>query len=200
MLGLTGGYCAGKSTVAALLGERGWTVIDVDALGHGALEARLAEVAALLGPDAIRPDGKPDRRYIGSRVFADAGLLRRYEAIVHPAMFELVDRAIAAAPDASRVCLDAAILYAMPQAVRCSVIVEVRSPLPARVARGRLRDGLPPLRVLQRIARQGPLRARSRDHAARVRFLPNRGSAAGLARRLDVLLAREGLCGPAAKR
>ena len=37
VVGLCGGIGAGKSTVAALLAERGATVIDVDGIGHDVL-------------------------------------------------------------------------------------------------------------------------------------------------------------------
>jgi hypothetical protein len=50
ILGLTGGYCAGKNEVAAILGSLGWTCVDVDAMGHRALEYCLPEVVKLLGP------------------------------------------------------------------------------------------------------------------------------------------------------
>jgi len=40
ILGLTGGYCTGKSTAAAILEADGWKVVNVDLLGHRALEPR----------------------------------------------------------------------------------------------------------------------------------------------------------------
>jgi len=37
IIGLTGGYCAGKNEVARILEKYGWEVADVDKLGHAAL-------------------------------------------------------------------------------------------------------------------------------------------------------------------
>ena len=119
ILGLTGGYCAGKSTAAAILKDEGWTIIDVDALGHRALELSASAVADILGPQVLGPDGRPDRRAIGAIVFADPRLLERYEAVVHPAMNALVAEAVAGAGE--RACVDAALLYRLPVAgdMRC---------------------------------------------------------------------------------
>lgn len=191
ILGLTGGYCAGKNLVARLLAERGWAACDVDVLGHAALESRLAETAELLGPGILRPDGSPDRREIGRRVFADPALLARYEAVVHPALFALLDEILLDAGDRD-LCLNAAILYKLPQAARCAAVLEVRSPLLARIRRGRARDGLPPGAILDRIRRQRPLWGRRREYPGPVLVLRNSGSEALLARRLDAALERLG--------
>lgn len=178
MLGLTGGYCAGKSEVAAILRALGWTCIDVDFLGHKALERGLPEVVGLLGQVARKPDGSPDRRAIGHLVFSDKTLLAHYEALVHPAMFALTDEAIEAAggEQDGKVCLDAAILYRMPQAARCSSILEVRAPLLARIHRGMARDGLAPLRILQRIFSQRSLWQAGRPFSSRIITVHNTGS------------------------
>jgi len=175
ILGLTGGYCAGKSRAAAALRGAGWAIVDVDAMGHAALDRSAAAVAALLGPAVLKMDGKPDRRAIGALVFADAALLARYEAIVHPAMNALVVEAIAASGE--QVCVDAALLYRLPVAGSCDAIIEVRAPLVARIIRGKSRDGLGTRAILTRIARQRPLRAAGREYADKVVVVCNAGDA-----------------------
>lgn len=187
ILGLTGGYCSGKSTVAARLRAKGWTVIDVDALGHRALERSIEAVEGLLGPEARAAGGGPDRRAIGARVFADAALLARYEAIVHPVMNRLVAEAIASSH--GNVCLDAAILYRLPAAAMCDRIIEVRAPLCDRIARGKARDGLGVLAILRRILAQRPLKVAGRRWSGKTIRLPNAGSPERLGRRLDAALA-----------
>lgn len=174
ILGLTGGYCSGKSSAAAFLKAAGWTVVDVDAQGHAALLRSAGAVAGLLGPEVLGPDGLPDRRAIGSRVFGNPALLARYEAIVHPEMNALVDRAIDLA--GSRVCVDAALLYRLPVVERCDAIIEVRAPLLARLRRGRTRDGLGFRAMLARMARQRPLRVLGRLYAAKTRVVWNGAS------------------------
>jgi dephospho-CoA kinase len=189
ILGLTGGYCAGKSEVAAILSSLGWTCVDVDALGHRALEYCLPEVVKLLGPEARRPDGLPDRKAIGRLVFSDKRLLEQFEALVHPAMFALTDKAITVAGGEStgKVCLNAAILYRMPQAVRCQAILEIRASLLARLRRGMARDGLGPLRILQRILSQRNLWPAGKQLSTRIIPVRNNGSREHLAFTIETL-------------
>ena len=188
ILGLTGGYCSGKSTVAARLREKGWTVIDVDALGHRALEQSIDSVERLLGPQVRAERGDPDRRAIGARVFADPALLADYEAIVHPVMNRLVAEALASSTGS--VCLDAAILYRLPAAASCDYIIEVRAPLCDRIRRGKARDGLGTRAILKRILAQRPLKAAGRRWADKTVRLLNHGSPERLSRRIDAAMAR----------
>ncbi|HOX18610.1 MAG TPA: dephospho-CoA kinase [Spirochaetales bacterium] len=194
LLGLTGGWAAGKNAAAALLEERGWRTVDVDRLGHAALESKAAEVAALLGPGVLDAAGRPLRKAIGALVFADPALLARYEALVHPAMNALVDAEIAYAErDGVPLCLNAAVLYRMPHAASCDAIVEVRAPLFIRLRRGMRRDGLSLGAAFARVRSQAPLLALGRRYAAKRRILLNSAGLAALERALDALLARLGL-------
>jgi dephospho-CoA kinase len=187
ILGLTGGYCVGKSTAAAILGDDGWTIVNVDALGHRALELQAAQVAGLIGPGAIKPDGSPDRRVIGKAVFSDPALLGRFEAIVHPSMNALVAETVASA--GGKVCVDAALLYRLPIADSCDAIIEVRASLVSRLRRGRVRDGLGAPVVLARIASQRPLLAAARRFAGRVIVVYNLGNHDALRRRIREAVA-----------
>ena len=86
-VGLTGGLAAGKSTVAAMLGELGAAVFDADQIvrdlyaegGAGAEAAR-----ELFGDAVLRPDGTVDRSRIAGIVFADPARRHALEAKIHP--------------------------------------------------------------------------------------------------------------------
>ena len=194
ILGLTGGYCAGKSSAAKLLQARGFAVIDVDRLGHRALAEVADRVVARFGNGVLDDSGRLDRKKLGAVVFADPRALADHEAIVHPRMLALLDEALAEAARAGRdACIDAALLYRFPQAASCDGILELRSPLAARLVRAHARDGLSAAQALRRIARQRPLwRLRPRPARGRppfLRFLRNAGPADRLARRVDDALA-----------
>ncbi len=186
IIGLTGGYCSGKSTVAALLAERGWRIVDVDTLGHIALEANAARVAGRFGPGVLGPDGRIARKALAAIVFSDPAGLADHEAIVHPAMLALLDAEISKARIAGAdLCIDAALLYRFPQVETCDAVLEIRSPLCARLRRGRERDGISASKALARIRSQRPLwKLRPRKHPP-VLFLRNSGSRTRLAGSLD---------------
>lgn len=193
LLGLTGGYCAGKNAVAALLAERGYLCVDVDRLGHEALagEEGARAVRARFGEDAIGPDGGVDRKALAAAVFGDPAALADLEAIVHPLVYRLLWAVLEPARAEGRdICLNAALLYRMPEAASCDAILEVRAPLLLRLRRGRARDGLPPRRVLERIWSQRSFWRRRREAKRPVVVVRNGGSLADLEAGLDRALAR----------
>jgi len=94
-LGLTGGIASGKSAVAAMLRERGFAVLDADALAHRLIEPgqpAYDEVLREFGPSIAGTDGRIDRNKLGALVFADRAKLDRLNAIVHPRVREAMLR------------------------------------------------------------------------------------------------------------
>jgi dephospho-CoA kinase len=205
LLGLAGGYCAGKNEVARILAARGWTCIDADAMGHEAVEMARDEIVRRFGAAVLGRDGRVDRRALARLVFADPAALADQEAIVHPIAIRLVEEAAAAAEEAaraagaeSRVCVNAALLHrAGDLASRCDAILEVRAPLIARVARGLRRDRAGIVAVLRRITRQRGFRGALRAAAAGrpILVLRNWRGTAALVRSLDRALARAAASG-----
>jgi dephospho-CoA kinase len=90
-VGLTGGIGSGKSSVSALLVQRGAALVDAD-LNARAVVAKgtpgLAKVVEAFGAGVLRPDGELDREALGRIVFADAEQLQRLNAIIHPLVGE----------------------------------------------------------------------------------------------------------------
>jgi dephospho-CoA kinase len=93
LVGLTGGIAAGKSTVARALATSGARIVDGDAAARDVVDPRtpggatlLPRIAALLGDDVLAPDGTLDRAAVAARVFGDDELLRRYNALLRPAI------------------------------------------------------------------------------------------------------------------
>jgi dephospho-CoA kinase len=143
LVGVVGGIASGKSTVAAELAGPGGRVISADALAHAALAApdlreRLVE---RFGAAALRPDGSPDRAYLGARAFADPQLRRALESWIHPRVrARIVALMLEAQADrCPRVILDVPLLLENdPEhglARACDQIVYVATELSAREAR-----------------------------------------------------------------
>jgi dephospho-CoA kinase len=89
LIGLTGGIGSGKSSVAALLAERGAVIIDADAitreLQQPGTEVFTAMVARF-GDGIVAADGGLDRQAVADIVFRDPAALADLGAIVHPAV------------------------------------------------------------------------------------------------------------------
>jgi dephospho-CoA kinase len=97
-VGLTGGIACGKSTVAAMLREMGFRVLDADLLAHELIEPgqpAYKEVLREFGREICDPQGGIDRARLGAIVFADPAKLTRLNRIVHPRVLEASDRQFA---------------------------------------------------------------------------------------------------------
>lgn len=102
-VGLTGGIGSGKSTVSALLAERGAVILDADLIAREVVEPGtpgLARIRAAFGDEVLTPDGALDRPALGARVFADPDQLARLNAIVHPLVAARTAELAAAAEEA----------------------------------------------------------------------------------------------------
>src|SRR5215467_10423733 len=94
-LGLTGGIASGKSAVAAMLRELGFSVLDADSLAHKIIEPgqpAYEEVFREFGSAITDGQGRVDRAKLGALVFADRAKLDRLNAMVHPRVAEVVLR------------------------------------------------------------------------------------------------------------
>lgn len=151
IVGLTGGYCSGKNQVATILAAHGYYCIDVDALGHQALELSKNELAKTFGSRIFDEYGGIDRKALGALVFSSKSLLEKHESIVHPTMLSLLDAEL---EKSERVCINAALLYKFPQVAKCTFIIEVTAPLELRLERARIRDGANAETAIARITHQ----------------------------------------------
>ena len=96
--GLTGGIGSGKSTVAALLAERGAVVVDADRLARDAVEVGTPGYRAVVerfGPSVVAPDGSLDRAALAGLVFEDPAALADLNGIVHPIVRAGIARRVA---------------------------------------------------------------------------------------------------------
>lgn len=84
----------GKSTVLGMFRELGGVTLNADSIVDGLLheERVILKLKALLGNDICLPDGALDRRMVASRLFSDRTLKDRVEEILHPLVFDEIDR------------------------------------------------------------------------------------------------------------
>ena len=126
-LGLTGGIGSGKSTVSAMLEERGAVVVDADRIvrslqqpGEAVFEAMVEE----FGPGIVAQEGTLDRQAVADIVFGDEAALKRLNAIVHPAVGAAMAERIAELADTdSVVVLDIPLLVESGRDDMAAVIV-----------------------------------------------------------------------------
>jgi dephospho-CoA kinase len=172
---LTGAYCAGKNHVAALLEKRGLPVLDVDKLGHAALEEEKAAILARFGGDLAGPDRRIDRLLLGERVFGKPGEMAALEGIVHPAANRLTEEWLAARTGKSCV-FNAAVLHRSSVFGQLDFIILVEAPFLTRLLRARKRDGLSWRSLLKRFGSQKNFISQYLSGKADIYRVDNRGN------------------------
>ncbi|MGE5247459.1 MAG: dephospho-CoA kinase [Verrucomicrobiota bacterium] len=159
VLGLTGNFGCGKSTVAAMFQETGIPVVDADRISRQVTAAGspvYREIVRAFGEEILLPDGAIDRRRLGELVFADAQHRTRLEAITHPAILEALREALAVlARDGHRVALvEAALIHESGRKGLIGEVISVRCDGEVQLRRVTARDGISTAQAADRIRAQ----------------------------------------------
>ena len=190
MVGLTGGIGSGKSTVAAMLAERGAVVVDADRLAREAVAVGTDGYRAVVerfGPDVVAGAGGLDRKALAGVVFEDPGALADLNAIVHPPVRAAIAERVASLEGTDAVVvLEIPLLVESGRSYGASQVIVVDCP--EDVAVGRLVEsrGMDAADARRRIAAQV---SRADRLAAADVVIDNSGSVADLGRQVDALWA-----------
>jgi dephospho-CoA kinase len=156
MVGLTGGIGSGKSTVAALLAERGATVVDADLIARQVVEPgtpALEKLVERFGADILDDDGSLNRAALAEKAFVDDEHKKDLEAITHPAIGEEFLRQVAAAPEHGIVVHDVPLLVESKRGLQYDAVIVVEAPTDVRIERLASR-GIPPEDAARRMGMQ----------------------------------------------
>ena len=159
-MGLTGGIGSGKSTVTAMLAERGAVVVDADRLAREAVAPGTPGLRAVVdrfGPAVVAGDGSLDRQALAGVVFDDAAALADLNAIVHPPVrAAIADRLAELAATDALVVLEIPLLVESGRSYGESAIIVVDCP--EEVALRRLVEdrGMDEVDARRRMAAQAP--------------------------------------------
>ncbi|MDD5155247.1 MAG: dephospho-CoA kinase [Candidatus Omnitrophica bacterium] len=97
VLGLTGSFGSGKTTVSGILRSWGARVIDADKIARDLLipQSRIyKKTIRVFGADILKSNGAIDRRKLGAAVFADKNLLHKLNTIIHPEVIRIIKRKV----------------------------------------------------------------------------------------------------------
>jgi dephospho-CoA kinase len=185
-IGLTGGIGSGKTTVAAMLAERGAVIIDADQISREIVRPgspALGEIVTVFGPGVLREDGTLNRGELARLAFSDKEQTKRLNAIMHPRISAESAARIAAAPADSIVVYDMPLLVETKQdaAVDHVIVVDV----PVEIQRERaIARGLDPVDVDRRIEAQA---TREQRLAVADTVIDNSGDLDSTSRQVDDL-------------
>ena len=130
LVGLPGGLAGGKSQVSETLLLLGAPVIDADRISRALTApggAALPAIRQAFG-SGVFPGEALDRALLADAVFGKKAQLERLNAILHPLVFEEMERQIAQAAGLSAVILDVPLLYETGFDRRCAEVWCVWAP------------------------------------------------------------------------
>ncbi len=150
---LTGGIATGKSSVARMFAEDGYTVIDADRIAHAVLEEQKEKIAEMFGETMIK-EGNVDRKALGAVVFTDTLKRKKLEQLLHPLIYDKIE-AQAEFEDAKGkpYIVDIPLFFEGKRYPIARSLV-VYAPQTLQIERAMSRDGLTREAVLERIAAQ----------------------------------------------
>ncbi len=158
VIGLTGGSGSGKSTIAALMEQRGIHVIDADKIGRFVVEKgrpALDEIVEEFGKEVLFENGDLDRKKLASIVFTDKESLLKLNKITHKYITEIIKEELAANKD-NMCAIDAAVLKESGIIDMCDHVIAVIADKDVRVKRIMARDGISEQAATDRINSQDP--------------------------------------------
>jgi dephospho-CoA kinase len=160
LIGLTGTFGSGKSTVAGMLEDLGAAAVDADAIAREVVapgSEALEEIRRHFGDEILQPNGDLDRRKVAAIVFASAEKREVLNGIIHSRVIQEMDRRIEGIRQADPrrlIVLNVPLLFeaGLLHKVDKAVVVTISSQ--ERIRRIGLRDGLTESEVTQRVRAQ----------------------------------------------
>lgn len=158
IVGLTGNYGMGKSTVASMFKELGAIVIDTDDIVRELLKdiTVIYEIKKAFGDDIVE-GGEVNKRMLAEIVFEHPHLRISLENILHPRVFKKIDEEIAKITYTSAiVIIEAPVIFERGYQNRFDKIITVYAP--GDIAIQRLKEkGIPEDEARKRLKSQFPI-------------------------------------------
>lgn len=157
--GLTGQTGAGKSTVAKMLSEKGYLIVDGDIAARAVVEKGscvLSKLAKTFGEDILNENGELIRSALAKKAFSSEENRQKLNAITHPAVtawsIDFIKNNLTA--DHKGVVIDAAAIFDSDIQRYCTKMIVVTAPESERLERIISRDGVSTEAAMLRINAQ----------------------------------------------
>lgn len=159
ILGVTGGFGTGKSTVAGFLKSKITKIIDADRIAHQLINPGTAvyrKIVSFFGKGVLGVGKKIDRAKLAKLVFDDPRLLSKLNAILHPAVIKIIRKEIKSSKK-NLIVLDVPLLFEAGLRSLVDKVVVVKAKRKAQLGRLEKSRSLKEKDILKRINAQMPL-------------------------------------------
>ncbi len=159
ILGITGSFGTGKSTVCQLLAASGAKVIDADLISYKLLQPRqpgYRKVVDFFGSRILKKNKAINRQVLGKIVFDDQRLLKALDRMMHPLIISEIKKQISRAKS-KLVVVDAPLLFETGLADLFDQIVVVKAGRQKQFSRLLEKTALSKADIVKRLNTQMPL-------------------------------------------
>lgn len=159
-VGITGGLGSGKSVASKYVKEMGCYVFDADAEGKNLLATNpevQSELIAEFGSDILNGDDTINRQKLARTAFQDENHLMRLNAVVHPYIFNEIDKQYEKLLDKSQhevFVVDGALIFESGLDSHLDYTVVITAPFALRMSRALSRGNLNRDEILKRMELQ----------------------------------------------
>ena len=164
ILGITGSFGSGKTTVAGIFRSLGAKIIDADKIAHRLIKPRTKiykKIIDTFGKDILKKNRAIDRDKLARIVFNNKLLLKRLNDIIHPQAIRVIKEKIKASPERG-IILDAPLLIEAGLGKIVDKLIVVTITREKQIKRIGKKTGLKRTDILKRIEAQTPLRNKIR--------------------------------------
>ena len=164
ILGITGGFGSGKSTVAGFFKTFGAEVIDADKLSHECIAPGgkcYNKAIKTFGAKILKGVKKIDRVKLGRIVFDDKKLLNKLNNIIHPEVIKVIRGRIKKSKS-KVIVLDVPLLIESGLINLADKLIVVKIKKDVQIKRVKIKTSLTESGILRRINSQIPLRVKAR--------------------------------------
>ncbi|MFC1658241.1 dephospho-CoA kinase [Candidatus Omnitrophota bacterium] len=157
LVGITGSFGAGKTTVAGMFRRKGAALVDADRIAHKLIQPHTAVYRRILAcfPTGILSGKYISRRRLAETVFSDKKKLKKLNRIIHPAIIGIIKKRIKSFSGRKIIVVDAALLIESGLSVGLDKLIVVKCKPHVRMQRLK-KKGLSPDMIKARLDVQLP--------------------------------------------
>jgi dephospho-coA kinase len=143
IVGITGLIASGKSTLSSYIKNKGYKIVDADAISRDITKKDrigYAKVIEEFGRDILSSNGEIDRVKLSNIVFNDKNSLKKLNDTLHPLIFQEIDRQLDLYKDEKILFLDAPLLFEAKLDKKCDEVILVFCDEEVQISRIQKRD------------------------------------------------------------
>ncbi|MCM8800480.1 MAG: dephospho-CoA kinase [Candidatus Omnitrophica bacterium] len=159
VIGITGSFGSGKTTVARIFKKYGAKVIDLDRLAHRCIRRgspAYKKIIGLLGKEILNINKQINRKKLANIVFNNKKLLLKLNCIIHPKVIKIVKEKLHSFKKGI-VVLDAPLLLEAGLAQIVDILIVVKIDRKIQIERIKKKFSMEEEEILKRIKAQMPL-------------------------------------------